>query len=202
MTKIKFCGLTRTEDIASVNELMPEYIGFVFVSRSKRFITQEKAAELKQNLNPGIKAVGVFEDEELKAVARLLNSGLIDIAQLHGKEDDTYITRLRKLSDRSIMKAFRIQSAEDVEKAVKSSADLILLDADAGAGRVFDWSLIRDFDRPYFLAGGLDNRNVTEAIQTFTPYGVDVSSGIETNGKKDKVKMTAFAEAVRKAEKR
>ena len=135
-------------------------------------------------------------------MARLLKSGLIDIAQLHGKEDDTYITRLRNLSDRSIMKAFRIQSAEDVEKAVKSSADLILLDADAGAGRVFDWSLIRDFDRPYFLAGGLDVRNVTEAIQTFTPYGVDVSSGIETNGKKDKVKMTAFAEAVRKAEKR
>jgi phosphoribosylanthranilate isomerase len=198
MTKIKLCGLSRICDIEAANRLKPEYIGFVFLPKSKRYVTYEKAKELKSLLSPDIKVVGVFVDESAEIVARLLNDGTIDIAQLHGGEDEEYISRLRKLTGKPIIKAFRIESEEDIARAEKSSADHILLDSGMGTGKVFDWSLIQSIKRPYFLAGGLDCDNVGEAIKKLRPYAVDVSSGIETNGLKDKEKMAAFVAKVRK----
>ena len=197
MTKIKFCGLTRASDIDAANELRPEYVGFVFAPKSKRYITPERAAELKSRLEAGIKAVGVFVNDDLYHVAELLNRGVIDIGQLHGSEDEEYIGQLRQLTGKPVIRAFRIKTAEDVAEAEKCTADHVLLDSGAGTGEVFDWKLIKNMKRPYFLAGGLSPDNVENAVEQLTPYAVDVSSGIETDGVKDKVKMAAFAAAVR-----
>lgn len=200
MTRIKLCGLSRLCDIEAANELKPEYIGFVFAPKSKRHITSEKAEELKRLLAPEIIAVGVFVDETPNAIAELLNNGVIDMAQLHGKEGEVYLEELRALTDKPIIKAFRIETAADISDAEHSSADYILLDSGAGTGTVFDWKLIRNIKRPYFLAGGLSPDNVEKAVNMFRPYAVDVSSGIETDGLKDKTKMAAFVAAVRKEE--
>lgn len=197
MTQIKLCGMTRVIDIQAVNALKPDYIGFVFWPKSKRCVTAEDAAELKSILDPDIAAVGVFVDEEPPIVADLLNRGIIDIAQLHGSEDESYISRLRTLSKKPVIQAFRIREPKDLLPAAASSAEGILLDAGKGEGMVFDWELLRNFDRPYFLAGGLTPENVREAIERLHPYVVDVSSGIETNGVKNAEKMAAFVSAVR-----
>lgn len=198
-TKIKLCGLSRECDIEAANALCPDYIGFVFAERSRRYVSPERAEMLKVKLNPTIKAVGVFVRETPERVAKLLNGGNIDIVQLHGGEDEDYIAQLRRLTDAPIIKAFRIDCAADIEDARKSSADYVLLDSGSGgSGTVFDWSLVKAINRPYFLAGGLSIGNVREAIETLFPYAIDVSSGIETNGFKDQQKMAAFVAAVRK----
>lgn len=197
-TKIKFCGLSRPCDIRAANALKPEYIGFVFAPGSRRYVTPEQAASLKRLLDPGIRAVGVFVDEKPEAVADLLNRGTIHLAQLHGSEDEAYIGRLRALTDKPIIKACRMVNADDVAAAVQSTADYILFDSGAGTGTTFDWSLIRDVPRPYFLAGGLSPDNAAQAVKCLNPYALDVSSGIETHGVKDEDKMKAFAAAVRK----
>ena len=198
MTKIKLCGLFRACDIEAANELRPEYIGFVFAQKSRRYVSAEKAAKLKRLLHTDIKAVGVFVNESLQNVADMLKNGVIDLAQLHGNEDDEYIKKLRTLADKPIIKAFRIKYEQDITKANASTADYVLLDSGAGTGTVFDWNLIAKIDRPYFLAGGLDTENVSEAVKKLKPFAVDVSSGIETNGLKDKTKMAAFVVTVRK----
>ena len=198
MTRIKLCGLSRACDIEAANELKPEYIGFVFVPKSRRYVPPETAAALKRLLFSEIRAVGVFVDENIQTVAALLNSSVIDIVQLHGKESEEYIQELRTLTDKPILKAFRIESEQDVLRANASCADGILLDSGAGTGTVFDWTWLARIDRPYFLAGGLDSKNVSKAIRAWNPYAVDVSSGIETDGIKDKNKMAAFVCAVRK----
>lgn len=198
MTKIKFCGLFRRCDIEMANRLQPDYIGFVFAPNSKRYVTPEKAEELRQLLAPGIKAAGVFVNEMPETVAGLLNNRIIDIAQLHGSEDETYIKRLRQLTGQPIIQAFRIETTGDVLHAEQSMADYILLDSGAGTGTAFDWKIAEEIKRPYFLAGGLSPDNVKQAVSILHPYAVDVSSGIETNGVKDKTKMAAFAAAVRK----
>ena len=200
MTRIKICGLRRPEDIEAANEVRPDYIGFVFFSGSKRCVTAEEAGRLRKDLAPEIKAVGVFVDEAPEAVAELLNSGVIDIAQLHGSEDEEYLAELRKLTDKPLIRAFRVRTGEDLDAAEKSPADFVLLDAGAGDGKTFDWDLLENFSRPCFLAGGLDPDNVREAIERCRPYAVDVSSGIETGGFKDETKMQAFVYTVRKAE--
>jgi phosphoribosylanthranilate isomerase len=200
MTKIKLCGLSRPCDIGAANELKPDYIGFVFAPKSKRYVTPEKAMELKQMLLPEIQSVGVFVNEKPETVVKLLQDGTIDIAQLHGAEDEEYFIQLRQLTDKPIIKAFRIETASDIEKALQSTADYLLLDSGAGTGTVFDWKLIQNIKRPYFLAGGLDADNAAEAVNTLRPYALDVSSGIETSGLKDKSKMAAFVSAVRKEE--
>lgn len=202
MTKIKLCGLSRKEDIEAANALRPDYIGFVFAEKSKRHVSCEQAAALRQTLCPDIRAVGVFVNEKPGRVAELLSRGVIDIAQLHGAEDGAYLAALRRLTDKPILQAFRIRGREDVTQAANSAADFVLLDSGAGTGTAFDWRLLADIHRPYFLAGGLDTDNVREAIRLLQPYAVDVSSGIETDGVKDKKKMTAFVAAVRKEEKR
>ena len=198
MSKIKLCGLSRKCDIEWANALKPEYIGFVFWSKSKRNVPPEKAKELKGLLSPDIKAVGVFVDEPIENVAELLNDNIIDIAQLHGGEDEEYIKKLRTLSDKPIIKAFLLKSENDAERAEKSTADYILVDSGTGTGKSFDWELLKNISRPYFLAGGLCCENISQAITALDPYAVDVSSGIETNGCKDKNKMAAFVAAVRK----
>ena len=198
MTKIKLCGLSRPCDIQTANELMPEYIGFVFAPKSKRYIDPQQAARLKELLSPDIRAVGVFVDEAPDTVAALLNSGVIDIAQLHGSEDEAYIQRLRQRTDQPIIKAFQIKSRHDLAEAKTCTADHILLDSGAGTGNVFDWSVLKNAKRPYFLAGGLSPDNVGDAVRLLHPYAVDVSSGIETDGRKDEEKAAAFIAAVRK----
>lgn len=200
MTKVKFCGMTRENDIAYINILHPDLIGFVFAKKSRRYISPENAFFLRQKLLPDITPVGVFVNEEPEKIADYVKRGIIGAAQLHGQEDETYIERLRHLSSAPIIQAFCIRTSEDLATAVQSSADYILLDAGAGDGKTFDWSLLSEVKRPYFLAGGLSPENVKDAIMLLHPYGVDVSSGIETDGFKDKDKMTDFINTVRKGE--
>lgn len=197
--KIKLCGLTRPCDIEAVNELQPDYIGFVFAKKSRRYVSPEKAEELKAMLAPGIQAVGVFVNEEPEQIVSLLEAGTIDVAQLHGQEGEREIRRLRELTDHPLIQAFRIDTEQDVERANDSTADYVLLDSGAGGtGTVFDWDLLQAIRRPYFLAGGLDTENLGTVKAKLNPYGIDVSSGIETDGYKDKEKMTAFVAAARK----
>lgn len=200
MTKIKLCGLKRPQDIQAVNELLPEYIGFVFAPKSRRYVHPDRAEELRRMLNPAITPVGVFVNETPETVAALLDRGIIDMAQLHGKEDGAYIRRLRQLTRKPLVQAFRIDTPADVAAAQASPADFVLLDSGAGGtGTAFDWSLIQGIQRPYFLAGGLTPETVGGAVEALRPYAVDVSSGIETDGAKDKEKMTQFVRAVRGA---
>ena len=140
----------------------------------------------------------MFVNEAPEAVAALLNDGTIDVAQLHGGEDEDYIKTLRLLTDRPLIQAFRVDGPADLERARASSADYILLDNGAGGtGTAFDWALLKGFDRPCFLAGGLGPDNVARAVRDVRPFAVDVSSGIETDGAKDYQKMAAFVNAVR-----
>lgn len=200
MTKIKLCGLSRPCDIEAANKLKPEYIGFVFAPKSKRYVYPDTAAKLKQILSPDIKAVGVFVNESVENVADLLHRNIIDMAQLHGSEDETYIKELRAIAGKPVIKAFRIASKQDVLAAQSSTADYVLLDSGSGTGTVFEWGLIQKFGKPYFLAGGLGLHNINDALLQLSPYAVDVSTGIETNGVKDKEKMAAFVASVRKEE--
>ncbi len=206
MTKIKLCGLSRLSDIEAANELKPDYIGFVLWSKSSRYVSREKAMELKRVLLPEIKAVGVFVDEEPEAVAQYLEEGIIDVAQLHGKEDASYIRSLRSLAPgKEIIKALQIKDKESFDEQLKvfgesgAEPDFFLLDSGTGSGQTFNWEIIRDADigKPFFLAGGLDPMNVADAIDKVRPFAVDVSSGIETEKVKDVAKMRAFVEAVR-----
>ncbi len=197
--KIKLCGLTRPCDIEAANELQPDYIGFVFAEKSRRYISPERAAELRAMLDPGIQVVGVFVNEEPEQIAALLQAGTIDIAQLHGQEGEAEIRKLQDLTDHPLIQAFRIDTEQDAERANASTADYILLDSGAGGtGTTFDWDLLQAIRRPYFLAGGLDIHNLGIVKKNLNPYAVDVSSGIETDGYKDKEKMTAFVAAARK----
>ena len=198
MTRIKLCGLSRPCDIEKANALKPEYIGFVFVPKSRRCVSPETAEALRKMLDPAIRAVGVFVREDPERIAGLLDRGIIDLAQLHGNEDEKYIARLRALTGKPLIRAFRVDSPADLADARESAADFILLDNGAGGtGESFDWSVLQGFDRPYFLAGGLRPENATAAVEALRPFAVDVSSGIETDGVKDEKKMKAFVDAVR-----
>ena len=120
------------------------------------------------------------------------------MAQLHGKEDESYMERLRGITDKPLIKAFSIQTKEDMEEALKSSADYILLDqGSGGTGKTFDWSLVPKIERPFFLAGGLGEENLRQAIETTAPWAVDLSSSLETKGKKDREKIFRAVELVR-----
>ncbi len=202
MTRIKLCGLTRLADIEAANACRPDYIGFVFAKSSRRYIDPQEAYRLRGNLSQGILAVGVFVNEEPRSVAALLQSGVIDMAQLHGTEDDDYLTRLRALTEKPLIQAFRIGTEADTQRALRSKADAVLLDSGAGTGKAFAWALAQRVKRPYFLAGGLTPENVGAAIFRLRPFAVDTSSGIESGGGKDPDKMAAFVQAVREADAR
>ena len=203
MIRIKICGLTREEDIAVVNNLRPDYIGFVFAEHSKRAVTPEQAQKFRQNISPSIQTVGVFVDTDIETILSICKQDIIDVIQLHGKEDENYINKLRCHTDKPIIKAYQITTLGDIKKANDSVADYVLLDHGAGGtGESFDWSLLSDVSRPFFLAGGLHPGNVAGAIEqgfsTTYLYGVDTSSGVETNGFKDKIKIEQFIKTVRK----
>ena len=196
---IKFCGIRREEDIEAVNETHPDLAGFIIVKDRRRYISPEKVCELRQKLDPSIKVVGVFVDEDIEVVAKLLHDGIIDIAQLHGNESEDYIKDLKSRTGAQIIKAIGIRSSEDVERAERSPADLVIVDSPGGGtGNTFDWELLKKIRRPYILAGGINAENIKEAVETLHPYGVDVSSGIETDGYKDKEKMKAFMALIKK----
>lgn len=211
MTKIKICGLSRTEDIDYVNEACPNYCGFVIgVPSSRRNVSVETLYCLRSRLSDQVTAVGVFVNAEAELPARLLKDRVISLAQLHGQEDEAYIRKVRELSGISggkIIKAFSVKGREDVERAFESSADMVLLDhGKGGTGESFDWSLLegrrneRKEEKPFFLAGGLNPENIPEAVRRCRPYGVDLSSAVETDGRKDREKILAAVAAVRSME--
>ena len=200
MTKIKLCGIQKYEDIDVVNELLPDYIGFVFAKKSKRFISYDMAKSLKKRLDKRVKAVGVFVNESIENIIYLVRNDIIDLIQLHGDEDREYISKLKNYVNTPVIKAFRIQSKSDINNLYKEGSDFILLDAGAGDGKTLDESILKDFKDDYFLAGGLSSDNICEKINTLHPFGVDVSSGIETDGKKDADKMRKFVKLVREVE--
>ena len=191
MVKVKFCGLKRPCDIAWANELHPDYAGFVFAG-TKRRVSDETAAALRRELDPSIPAVGVFVDDELPHMASLVKKGVIQLIQLHGPEEDALVQQLQTELGVPVIKAFSIANQDDIKRALESRADYILLDqGKGGTGKAFDWSLLKEIDRPYFLAGGLTPQNAAQAAK-LRPYALDVSSGIETDGVKDRDKMTLF----------
>lgn len=203
MTKIKICGLKRKEDILYANECKPDYVGFVF-AKSKRQVTKKQAKEMKELLDPDICAVGVFVDEEIEKVSDLVNEKVIDMVQLHGNETREYIHVLRKYTkDVKIIKAVRVSSEADLAECEESGADYLLFDtfskdAYGGTGKVFDWELLKDVKKPFFLAGGINSSNIETAIAMENVYAIDVSSAVETDGLKDKNKMMDIVRKVRK----
>lgn len=195
MTKTKLCGLSRIEDIQIVNEILPDFVGFIFYKKSRRFIEIEKFLELKKILSKKISVVGVFVNEKIEKILEVERN--LDFIQLHGTEDKKYISTLKNLTGKKIIQAFKIKTADDLQIAKNSIADFILLDSGAGTGNIFDWQLLKNFERQYFLAGGLNVENISDAVKILKPFAVDVSSGIETNGIKDAKKMKKFVSIVR-----
>lgn len=199
MTKIKICGLSRPCDIESVNEAKPDFCGFIInVPKSKRNVSPDTVRQLVKNLSPDVKPVGVFVNAPMDEIAALTEDGTLAYVQLQGKEDKAYIAALRERIHVPIIQAFKVSCPEDVAHAQQSSADYILLDnGSGGTGKTFDWSHLRDIIRPYILAGGLGPDNLGLAVSQLAPWGVDLSSGVETDGFKDKNKVLAAVQAVR-----
>ena len=203
MTAVKICGLRRSQDVEMVNRYLPEYAGFVFAP-SKRQVSKEEAAVLREKMDERIQAAGVFVNAEIEEIAEIYREGIIQLIQLHGDEDERYIQKLReKIPGARIVKAVRVKSQEQIRQADGLSCEYLLLDSYTaeqygGSGKGFDKRLIPETEKPYFLAGGLDAENVGENIRLCRPYAVDVSSAVETEGYKDEEKIRRFIEAVRK----
>ena len=201
--RVKLCGLSRPQDVVAANDVRPDFVGFVVdFPRSRRSVSSDELPGLAALVAPGIGRVGVFVDEPPHVVAQLYEQGAIDVAQLHGGEDESYLAELRALSDVPLWQAFGVRTPQDVARAEASTADLVLLDNGQGTGKAFDWSLVCGVRRPFVLAGGLSPANVEEAIDAVHPWGVDMSSGVETRGTKDPAKMRAAVEAARRAAKK
>ena len=208
--KVKMCGISKVETIPAVVEAKPDYMGLVFAP-SKRQVTVEQAEILVEELHKQcinhydtkvVKTVGVFVNETLDNLVRIADTANLDAVQLHGDEDEAFIQSLKERTNVEVWKAIQIRTAADTEKWIDSSADMLLFDAyhkdeRGGTGEVFDWSSLDAFERPFMLAGGIDSTNVARAIRTVRPYGIDISSGIETNGVKDDEKITAFTKIVK-----
>ena len=192
-------GRRGPEDIAAVNEARPDYCGFIVeYPKSRRSIDRTTLRELVRGLREKIVPVGVFVNAPKELVAELLEEGTIQIAQLHGQESQEYIQELKVLTEKPLIQAFSIKSKEDVERARESVADYILLDqGSGGTGKVFDWSLVDEVGRPYFLAGGLDVENLREAIGLLHPWAVDLSSSPEIDGMKNAGRICQAVEIVR-----
>ena len=194
---VKICGLCRQQDIAYANEAQPDFAGFVFWEKSRRYVNDELAAQLKKKLDSRIPAVGVFVDESPDKILRLLLDGVIDIAQLHGAETEEEIRWLKEKSGKPVWKAVVVKSAADVERWRSSQSDMILFDGGRGEGRVFLWEHLSGFDRPFFLAGGMTVEKLESVKRNPFLAGIDVSSGVETDGVKDREKMCRFVQQVR-----
>lgn len=200
MSKIKICGLSRVCDIEFANKYKPDYIGFVF-AKSKRQITDKQAIKLKSLLNPSILAVGVFVNDNIERIDTLCRNGIIDIVQLHGDEDEAYINVLKSRVENPIIKAVRVQSAEDILKAEALPCDFLLLDTYikgtyGGSGNTFDHNMIPPIQKPFFVAGGLNANNI-DSVCNRGFYGLDISSGVETDGFKDETKIKQVIEIIR-----
>jgi phosphoribosylanthranilate isomerase len=201
LTAIKICGLSREEDIDIVNQLLPEYIGFIF-TKSRREIREEVAKQLKKRLHPSIKTVGVFVNEDMERIVRICQAQVCDLVQLHGNEDHNYIHQLRNQIPQKIIKAIRVKDKRDIQNSLDMDCDYLLYDshshyANGGSGTSFDWSLVEGVRKPFFLAGGIHKDNVLEAIRRCNPYGIDVSSGVETDGYKNPEKIREFIGKIR-----
>ena len=208
--KVKMCGISKVDTIPAVVEAKPDYMGLVFAP-SKRQVTVEQAKTLVEELHKQyavrynsetIKTVGVFVNETVENLLKIAEEVKLDVIQLHGDEDESFIQILKEQSNVEVWKAVQVRSAADAEKWIDSSADMLLFDAyhkdeRGGTGEVFDWSSLDEFERPFMLAGGIDSTNVARAIRTVRPYGIDISSGIETEGVKDNEKVKAFTKIVR-----
>ena len=200
MTKIKICGLRRLRDIEAVNAARPDFAGFVVeVPGSRRSVDKRELRELAGRLEEGILSVGVFVNAPPELVAELLEEGTLDLAQLHGQEDEIYMAELRRLTEKPLIQAFSIQTGQDAERALESRADYLLLDQGrGGTGQTFDWSLLPEINRPFFLAGGLGEENLERAIRQVRPWAVDLSSSLETDGQKDPEKILRAVDLVRR----
>ena len=198
---VKFCGISSLDTIPALQEAQPDYVGFVFAD-SPRQVTPQKARQLVKALHTTcalagrtchyIKTVGVFVNAAVEEVVDIANEVGLDVIQLHGDESEEYIEELREQTEKEIWKALSVKSRQDVLAWVYSDADCLLLDAyhprvRGGSGKTFDWEVLKDFhEKPYILAGGLNEFNLARAIRTVRPAGIDMSSGLEVDGKKDK----------------
>jgi phosphoribosylanthranilate isomerase len=218
MTKIKICGMRRPEDIAIVNEYQPDYIGYIFVKNRVREVSEEQATVMTGLLDPSICPVGVFVDESMERIVRIVSCGTIRAVQLHGSEDAAYVAALRKRLDElapmsygaadgseiPIIKAVRMESGHSLDRWQGSEADYLLLDqGKGGTGTAFDHDLIDEagvIRKPWFLAGGIGAENAKEVIRRFAPYALDVSSSVETDGWKDREKVAEMIYKVRNVE--
>lgn len=200
MTKIKICGLSRKEDIQAVNEARPDFCGFIIdCPRSRRNVSPERVKELVKDLRGDIVPVGVFVNAPLELPAEMAREGVIGAIQLHGQEDEAYIRRLKEQTEVPVIKAIPMDGVQDARRAQESPADLVILDKGAGGtGQVFDWKLAQGVTRLFLLAGGLNLQNLERALEAVNPWGVDLSSGVETQGYKDREKIIAAVAAVRK----
>ena len=207
--KIKICGLRREEDIAYANEVRPDFVGFILSSGFRRSISDDVARHLKSKLDPEITAVGVFVNDSPERIAALLEEGVIDVAQLHGEEDEETILYLKARTGKPVIKAVRAANRFVVEAWLDSAADALLLDSGTGSGKTFDWTVLDELMQEYggelpkkfFLAGGINAENLKEAHERWRPYGVDLSSSVETDGVKDLSKMREAVRAVRELDK-
>lgn len=197
--KIKICGLFREVDIEYANEVKPDYIGFIIdFPKSHRSISFDQAKRLHALLNKNMQAVGVFVNKPFDLIESYVKESIIDIVQLHGDEDEAYIRALRdKLPNVKIWKAIKVESQADIKKAQACSADQIILDNGYGTGECFNWSYIPAFDRKLILAGGLNPKNIKEAVESIRPWGIDISSGVETDKAKDLEKMKSIVKQIR-----
>lgn len=198
MVKIKICGLSRECDIDFANEAKLDYVGFVFAN-SRRKITKEQAYILKKKLNSDIKSVGVFVNEDINFILELLNENIIDIIQLHGHEDEKYMLELKRKTNNPIIKAITVDKKDFISNFSNTFADYLLLDSGAGGtGVKFDWNLLdKEIKKPFFLAGGINAENVEQAIKLINPFAIDISSGVETNGYKDRYKILDIVRKVK-----
>lgn len=195
--KIKICGLTREQDIQAVNQWMPDYIGFVFAEKSRRYISKQQAERLKKKLSSDIQAVGVFVNEPKEKIARFFMENTIDIAQLHGQETEEEISWIKEQTGKPVIKAISVSGETDVQYWQNSCADYLLFDNGiGGTGLTFDWNLIKKNKKPYFLAGGIGLHNITEAMKQGA-YAIDLSGGVETDGQKDAKKIADIVHSVR-----
>lgn len=195
-TKLKICGLFRPTDIEYANEVQPDYAGFILTPGFRRSISREQAMRFRQKLNGEIPVVGVFVDAPCEEVLHYLKEDIIQMAQLHGRETEEDILYIKAAAGKPVLKAVKVQDRSDVEAWLGSAADYLVFDGGTGSGKAFDWRLLADISRDYFLAGGLNAGNLEEAL-ALQPYAVDLSSGVETEGVKDRAKMQAVAETVR-----